>query len=193
MSEAIEGSNLPNNEKSASDALREKARTSKRVAWLLDECIKIPGTNIKFGLDPIMGLIPGAGDFTATLVGAMVLTEAGKKGIPFGALIKMGGNMLVNALCGALPVVGDLFSVWFKSNKRNYELLTEYLDSEDGDVEGGAGALFIAGFIILTIVLINLAVVVALAFGGWWVWEQLKELNPTGIVPSTSPPESTGY
>ena len=104
---------------SAEHPLREKARSSRRVAWLLDECIRIPGTNIRFGLDPILGLIPGGGETVATLIGAVVLGNAGKRGVPYRTLFKMGGNMIFNAALGAIPGLGDLFSVWFKSNSRN--------------------------------------------------------------------------
>ena len=148
-----------------------RARTSKKVAWLLDECIRIPGTDIKFGLDPIIGLIPGGGEFVATIAGATVLGEAGKKGIPFKTLIRMGGNMIVNALVGLFPFFGDLFSVWFKSNKRNYEMLNEYLDSEEGqEAEGGWGPVIVVGIIIFTVLAINLAVFVMLGlFANWLV------------------------
>src|SRR6056300_984923 len=95
-------------------------RTSRRVSRLLDECIRIPGTNIRFGLDPILGLFPYGGESVATVIGASILGEAGKEGVPFKSLIRMGGNMLINAGVGTIPVIGDLFSVWFKSNSRNY-------------------------------------------------------------------------
>ncbi|MCG8599722.1 MAG: DUF4112 domain-containing protein, partial [Verrucomicrobiales bacterium] len=77
-----------------------KLRTSKKVSWLLDECIRIPGTNIRFGLDPILGLLPYGGESVATVIGATILGQAGKKGIPFRSLLRMGGNMLVNAGVG---------------------------------------------------------------------------------------------
>lgn len=150
-----------------------KARTSKRVAWLLDECIRIPGTKIKFGLDPIVGLIPGGGEALATLVGATVLGEAGKKGIPIKTLVRMGGNMLLNAAVGIFPFLGDLFSVWFKSNKRNYELLNDFLESEEGkEAEGGWWPLIIVFMIVGSVVLTHLAVWGILLYVGW----QLKEL-----------------
>lgn len=152
------------------DESSARARTSKKMAWLLDECIRIPGTNIKFGLDPIVGMIPGGGEFIATIAGATVLGEAGKKGIPFRTLIRMGGNMLVNALLGLFPFFGDLFSVWFKSNKRNYEMLTEYLDSDDGkEAKGGWWPILFVMFILGTVLVINIAVFAALAITAHWI------------------------
>jgi hypothetical protein len=151
------------------------------MAWLLDECIRIPGTQIKFGLDPIVGLIPGGGEFIATIAGATVLGEAGKKGIPFRTLFKMGGNMLLNALVGIFPGLGDLFSVWFKSNKRNYELLNQYLDSEDGgEPRGGWWPFLIVFGIIASILMVNLAVVFALGFAAQWI------LKNSGLFPTVA-------
>jgi Domain of unknown function (DUF4112) len=156
-----------------------QAKSAKKMAWLLDECIRIPGTNIKFGLDPIIGLIPGGGELIGTLAGATVLGEAGKKGIPFRILFKMGGNMLLNALMGTIPVFGDLFSVWFKSNKRNYEMLNQYLSSEDGKVpKGGWGPMIVVGIIIGSIILINLAILIGIGLAAAWAFHKFQHLTP---------------
>jgi len=138
---------------------RETANNSRRVAWLLDECIRIPGTNIRFGLDPILGLIPGGGETVVTLIGAVILGNAGKRGVPYRTLLKMGGNMIFNAALGAIPGVGDLFSFWFKSNSRNYKLLEAYQESSDGEEPRGGWwpVLFIVGVVSIVIV-INLVV-----------------------------------
>ncbi|MBL9158365.1 MAG: DUF4112 domain-containing protein [Verrucomicrobiales bacterium] len=117
--------------------LYEKAKVSRKMSWLLDECIRVPGTSLRFGLDPLLGLIPYGGETVATIFGTMILGEAGKKGLPVGTLARMGGNMIVNAAIGAIPVVGDLFSFWFKSNTRNYHLLNTYLESPDGAEAAG--------------------------------------------------------
>ena len=151
-----------------------KLRTSKRVSWLLDECIRIPGTNIRFGLDPILGLIPYGGETVATIIGASILGDAGKKGIPFKSLVRMGGNMLLNAGVGAIPVVGDLFSVWFKSNTKNYKMLSSYLNSEHGEEEPG-------GWWPVIFVLSVVGIVLALNILSWilmvslflWFFQQL--------------------
>ena len=118
----------------------EDLRLSRRVSWVLDEFIRIPGTNIRFGLDPILGLIPYGGETAATMMGTTILGEAGKRGLPLRTLIKMSGNMLLNAAVGVIPFVGDLFSVWFKSNSRNYQLLNTFLESEDGEQAQPASA-----------------------------------------------------
>lgn len=131
------------------EALEQKARTSKLIAWLLDECIRIPGTRIRIGLDPILGLIPGGGETVSSIIGAFLLADASRRGIPFRTLFKMGGNMLVNAAIGIIPGIGDIFSAWFKSNSRNFELMRHYIESPDGNqAPGGWGSLlFVAGLI----------------------------------------------
>ena len=136
--------------------LRKKARGSKRISWLLDECFKIPFFNIRFGLDPIIGILPFGGEAIASLIGAVVLGEAGKKGIPFKSLLRMGGNMIVNAGVGSLPVLGDAFSVWFKSNSRNYKMLSEFLESEEGqEADGGWWPVIVIILIVGVVLAIN--------------------------------------
>jgi len=119
------------------DVIMKKARTSRKISWLLDECIKVPGTNLRFGLDPLLGMFPYGGETVATIVGTVIIGEAGKKGLPVKTLIRMGGNMLLNAGVGVIPVLGDLFSFWFKSNSRNYRMLNTYLESDHGAEEPG--------------------------------------------------------
>lgn len=132
-------------------------RTSRRVSRLLDECIRIPGTSIRFGFDPILGLFPFGGESVATVIGAAILAEAGKKGVPFKSLIRMGGNMLVNAGVGTIPMIGDLFSVWFKSNSRNYKMLNKWMESEHGDEEpGGWGPVIVIFFTIVIVLTLNI-------------------------------------
>lgn len=148
--------NDPSGEALTKEVLIEKARASKRVSWILDELVRIPGTNIRFGLDPILGILPYGGETVATIIGATILGEAGKKGVPFRSLIKMSGNMLLNAVVGVVPFLGDAFSFWFKSNSRNYKMLNTFLDSDEGDQkEGGWWPLLIIFAIIVFVLLIN--------------------------------------
>ncbi len=154
--------------------LYEKARTSRRLSWLLDECIRIPGTDLRFGLDPLLGLIPYGGETVATVFGAMILGEAGKKGLPFATLTKMGGNMLLNAAVGAIPVAGDLFSFWFKSNSRNYRLLNTYLESERGEQQsGGWWPVILIVSVIATVLVLNVLAWVILGSLLFQAWKAL--------------------
>lgn len=121
------------------DVEKKDPRLARTIAWLLDECIRIPGTNFRVGLDPILGLIPGGGETVATVIGTLVLGDATRRGIPFRMLLKMAGNMLLNAGIGAIPGIGDVFSAWFKSNSRNLDLMRAHLRSADGAAPAAAG------------------------------------------------------
>lgn len=100
---------------------------AKLLSFVLDECFVIPGTKIRVGLDPILGLIPGAGEAIASAAGAFIVGEAYRKGVSLKIVTQMAGNLLLNAGVGAIPGVGDAFSVLFKSNKRNYKILDDFL------------------------------------------------------------------
>ncbi len=101
------------------------------VARVMDELVVIPGTGIRIGLDPILGLLPVGGDAAASIASVLVLVQAAAARVPRVTIFRMGLNILANTCVGAVPVVGDLFSVWFKSNVRNRELLQKH--------QGGAG------------------------------------------------------
>ena len=93
------------------------------VAIVMDELIAFPNTKFKFGLDPLIGLVPGIGDTASAIVSALVLIQAARRGVPKILLARMSLNILINEIVGIIPGLGDAFSFWFKSNKRNYELL----------------------------------------------------------------------
>jgi hypothetical protein len=93
------------------------------IALLMDDLLRIPGTKFRIGIDPLIGLIPGIGDTGSAVVSALALIQAARSGVPKIILARMSVNILLNELIGVVPVVGDAFSFWFKSNARNYELL----------------------------------------------------------------------
>jgi Domain of unknown function (DUF4112) len=96
------------------------------LAELLDQRFRIPGTSIRIGLDPIIGLIPGIGDTFANLAGSAILFIGAKANLPKVVLLRMALNIAINTLTGAIPFFGDLFSIWFRSNVRNVQLLERY-------------------------------------------------------------------
>jgi hypothetical protein len=108
---------------------RDVPDLSRLIAWLLDDLIRVPGTNFRIGLDPIIGLIPGLGDGSTTMVSSVVLLHGLRAGVPRVVLVRMALNVLINAIVGAIPGVGDLFSAFFKSNRRNVELLERHAGS----------------------------------------------------------------
>ena len=108
---------------------RGGAEFSRLVAHILDDLIPVPGTRYRVGLDPLIGLIPGIGDASAGAFATVILFQALGAGVPRVVIARMASNILINALVGALPGVGDLFSAWFKSNQKNYALLQKHSGS----------------------------------------------------------------
>jgi hypothetical protein len=98
----------------------------KWLAYIMDDVLRVPGTKLRFGLDPLIGLIPGIGDTSSALVSAIALVQAVRVGVPKILLTRMAMNVLVNEVIGVIPVIGDAFSFWFKSNARNYEILKSH-------------------------------------------------------------------
>jgi hypothetical protein len=101
----------------------------KWLALVMDEFVRFPGTRFRFGLDPIIGLIPGLGDTASAVVSAFSLIYAARCGIPRITLARMAVNILINEVVGIVPGVGDAFSFWFKSNARNRDLLQQHLST----------------------------------------------------------------
>ena len=92
------------------------------LARLMDDWFAIPGTRIRFGLDPLLGLLPGWGDSASAIVSALLMVKSARAGVPGVILARMASNILINAAVGAIPGIGDAFSFWFKSNAKNYAL-----------------------------------------------------------------------
>jgi hypothetical protein len=100
------------------------------IARLLDAQFGVPLTRWRFGLDGLLGLIPGVGDFATALVGAYGLVVAYKLGAPASLHARMVINLLLDAGVGTIPIAGDLFDFAFKANIRNERLLTKWLEEE---------------------------------------------------------------
>lgn len=108
------------------DALQSRRRVA-RVARLLDFAFAIPGTGIRVGLDPVLGLVPGAGDAVTTLLSLYVIYEAYRAGLPKSALLRMGANIAIDAIIGAVPLFGDIGDVFWRANRRNLAIFDEHL------------------------------------------------------------------
>ena len=99
----------------------------RQMSHLLDNAIPIPGSGVRVGLDPILGLVPGGGDVVTGLLSVYIVYEAAKMGLPAATLGRMGGNILLDVLSGTVPVVGDLFDVTWKANSQNVALLEKHM------------------------------------------------------------------
>lgn len=112
------------------DAERQRAiERLKRLARLLDSAIPVPGLDFRFGLDALIGLLPGVGDTVGAFLSSYIISEAGRLGAPRMVLLKMALNVAADALVGTIPVAGDVFDVFWKANLRNIRLLESYLEN----------------------------------------------------------------
>ncbi|MGB3135713.1 MAG: DUF4112 domain-containing protein [Nodosilinea sp.] len=107
----------------------------RRISRLMDTAFKIPVLGVKVGWDPVFGLIPGLGDLIATAVSAYVIVLAARFHLPKGLLAQMIFNIGLEAVIGTVPLLGDLFDAFYKSNLRNLKLLEAHLQCDATDLE----------------------------------------------------------
>jgi hypothetical protein len=135
---------------------------ARGIARLLDDLVRIPGTNIGIGLDPLIGLIPGLGDVVGGAMSGYILLVAAQEGAPTSVLVRMLGNIALDSLVGLVPVLGDLFDVGVKANRRNVQLLERFLGAprETKRASRGVVALIVLGVIAIIAGMIALGVVI---------------------------------
>ncbi len=147
--------------------------TAELLAKVLDTTVKIPGTPFYVGLDPLLGLIPGLGDILANFIGTTILVLAARLQVPQLVIARMSLNLLMNGTIGAIPIVGDLFSLWFRSHARNAELLRRAATQPYRETQ--QARLYVASIIAGTVVLLVLLIVLVM-----WIVAKLW----AAIVPS---------
>ena len=101
--------------------------TLLRIAVLLDEAFRVPFTRIRFGIDGVIGLLPGLGDVIAGILSLVIPLAAWSRGIPYITILRMGVNLAIDVLVGSVPVLGDVFDIAWKANRRNYRLMQRHL------------------------------------------------------------------
>jgi hypothetical protein len=99
----------------------------ERLAKLLDSEFRVPGTRFRFGLDGLMGLVPGVGDAAGLAISSYIVLEAWRLGAPPPILMRMIANLVLDSAVGAVPIAGDLFDMAWKANKRNMNLLMRHV------------------------------------------------------------------
>jgi hypothetical protein len=109
------------------DAARERVET---LARLMDSALRIPGTQIRFGADAALGLLPGVGNIATTLVSAFIIYEARRLGVSRLTLLRMAGNVGLDSLISAIPLAGSVADVFFRANRRNIELLRGHFEQQ---------------------------------------------------------------
>lgn len=121
---------------------REVLERLSRIAWLLDSAFVLPGTRFRFGVDALIGLIPGLGDALGVLVSGYIIKEAARMGAPTSILLRMALNVAVEGIVGIIPFAGDIFDAAWKANQRNVALLEAH--SENPRRTARASALVVA-------------------------------------------------
>ncbi|WP_036479192.1 DUF4112 domain-containing protein [Myxosarcina sp. GI1] len=148
-----------------------KINRLRRLSNLLDNAIAIPGIGYRIGLDPILGLLPGGGDTVTGALGAYIIVEAARMGIPRQVIWQMVGNILFDSVLGTVPVIGDIFDVGWKANVRNMTLLEKHIQY-DGD-NRKSDWLFLTGLILLlVIIVVGFATFTVLVIR--WLWQTLS-------------------
>lgn len=145
-------------------------RRARRVAHVLDDLIPIPGTSWRIGIDPLLGLIPGAGDWMGWAASLHLMVTAVRAGADAWTLTRMAGNLVTDAVVGVVPLLGDLFDMAYKANDRNLRLLEKVVDDPQGTRSASrlaVGAVF-GG------------TVVALAGAAWGAYQLVRAL--VGLV-----------
>jgi len=143
---------------------RERLRALVRI---FDELIRIPGTNLRFGLDPLLGILPG-GDALGGLAAAYTIVVAGRAGAPRSVIARMLLNVLVDTVIGTIPFLGDVFDVGFKANRRNVALLEEYLRTPG---RARRSSRFVIALAVLAVLII---VAAAIALAAWLTREVIS-------------------
>lgn len=148
-----------------------KVNRLRRLSHLLDNAIPIPGTGYRVGIDPILGLLPGGGDTVAGALGAYIIVEAARMGLPRKVVGQMVGNIIFDSLVGIVPVLGDLFDVGWKANVRNIALLEKHLHLTPHNRK--SDRFFIIGLIIvLTLIVIGFAALTVAIIR--WLWNVIN-------------------
>ncbi len=145
-------------------------RSVGHLAKLMDTQFRIPGTNIRFGLDAIIGLVPGVGDLSTFGISGYMLWVMARNGASGYVLARMYLNVIIDTVFGAIPILGDLFDVAFKSNIRNLRLMEQHY--KEGRHKGSAWKLIIP--LMIGLLLLMAAILYGLFLLIEWAWQALS-------------------
>ena len=137
------------------------------VASLLDDMFRIPGTGIRFGLDAVIGWIPGIGDAMAGIASFFIVFAAWRRGVPRITLVRMTVNVALETALGAIPVAGDVFHVFWKANRRNYKLLIREREQPGSNVRRDWTFLAIIVLVVIAAVGIPVGILIWMVRGYW--------------------------
>jgi len=112
-----------------------RLRRMRGLARLMDTAVRVPGTRFSFGADSIIGLVPGVGDLAGAAIGLYIVNEARRLGVPNDKLLRMLANLGFDAAAGSVPLIGDLFDLYFKSHRRNLDLVLQHFGLNHFDLD----------------------------------------------------------
>ena len=130
------------------------------IAALLDDMFRIPGTQIRFGLDALIGWVPGIGDALAGIASFLIVFAAWRRGVQAITLVRMIANVVLETTLGAIPVAGDAFHIFWKANRRNYKLLIREREQPGANAKRDWMFLAIILFTALAAVAIPIAILI---------------------------------
>ena len=158
------------------DEKREAAvRRVDALAHLLDDSIPVPGTGMRFGLDAVIGLVPGIGDAAGALLSSWIVLEGARLGAGVTVVMRMLLNVAIEAVVGAIPVLGDLFDAGWKANVRNIRLLHGAIDAPGATRRS-------SGLFVLLVFLLLAALFAGTLFLAWLALSTVGELLTGGTV-----------
>jgi hypothetical protein len=128
------------------------------VAALLDDMWRIPGTQIRFGLDAVIGWVPGIGDAMAGIASCLIVFASWRRGAPRITLTRMVANILLESTIGAIPVAGDFFHIAWKANRRNYRLLLR--EKEQPGLNTKRDWMFLSVLLLMVIVAVGIPIAI---------------------------------
>ena len=134
----------------------------------MDNAIRIPGTNIRFGLDPLLGLFPFIGDLISYGISSMLVLAMVRNGASGKVVIKMIGNITLDYIIGNVPIIGYIMDFGYKANERNLKLLHEHFD--DGKHQGSGWKYLLLILLTLIVIMVVLAVVVWVLLSYFFQW-----------------------
>lgn len=149
-----------------SDEVRRKLQ---RLAWLLDNSVPLPGLNFRIGLDALLGLIPGFGDAAGVVLSSYIVREAWRLGVPRSVLLRMGLNIMIEGVVGAVPLLGDVFDAAWKANVRNVALLEAHMHHPQRTAKASR-------MLLVALMLAVIAIVVGALAIGWLVLRWVMQL-----------------
>lgn len=147
--------------------MEEKNQDRPELKWLdtttklLDNQFRIPGTEIRFGFDFIIGLVPGVGDVVSLGISGMLVSVMARKGASGMVIVKMLWNILLDGVIGAIPILGDIFDLSYRANRRNLTLLKEHY--EEGEHQGSAT------FVVIVVLLFVIGIIIAAIYLIGWI------------------------